>query len=235
MNIFIVIPAYNEESKISSVVGEVKKFGQVIVVDDGSDDFTKQNALATNVIVLSHIVNRGQGAALQTGMDYALKNGADIIVHFDADGQHDAQEIEKMIKPILLNEADITLGSRFLHPKEAKLPIGSLASTSCHIPFVRKITLKAGVLFTRFISGIKITDTHNGFRALSRKAAEKIKITQDKMAHASEILDEIIKNNLKYQEVPVQIKYTEYSKAKGQSSWNFINILKEIFLGKILR
>jgi glycosyltransferase involved in cell wall biosynthesis len=223
MNIIILIPAYNEEKTISSVVSEAKKFGQVVVIDDGSNDSTKNLAKDAGATVLSHIVNRGQGAALQTGMEYATNTNCDIIVHFDADMQHKAQDIENIIKPILLNEADVALGSRFLKNSDEK------------IPPIRRLVLKTAVVFTRLISGIKITDTHNGFRALSKNAAQKIKITQNGMAHASEILDEIIKNNLKYKEVPVQIKYTEYSISKGQSSFNFINILKELLLGKVLR
>lgn len=223
MNVVILIPAYNEEKTISSVVFEAQQFGQAVVIDDGSTDSTKKLAKDAGAIVLSHIANRGQGAALQTGMDYAINTDCDIVVHFDADGQHQTKDIENIIKPILLNEADIALGSRFLKKGNEK------------IPFIRYIVLKIGIIFTRLISGIKITDAHNGFRALSKNAVQKIKITQDGMAHASEILDEIIKNNLKYKEIPVQIKYSQYSLTKGQSSLNFINILKELLLGKIFR
>ncbi|MFH1187242.1 MAG: glycosyltransferase family 2 protein [bacterium] len=226
MNTFIIIPAYNEEKTIAQAVGETKKFGRVVVVDDGSKDFTKDLAKDAGAEVLSHVINRGQGAALRTGVEYALNNGADIIVHFDADGQHCADDIEKIITPILLNESDVVLGSRFLKDK---------SSAENKIPFARFIVLKSAIIFTRIISGIKITDAHNGFRALSKSAAQKIKITQDGMAHASEILDEIIKNNLKYKEIPVQVKYTDYSKSKGQSSLNFFNILKDLLFSKIFR
>lgn len=226
MNAYIIIPAYNEEKTIANVINETKKFGKVVVVDDGSKDLTKILAKNAGAEVLSHIVNRGQGAALKTGTEYALASDADIIIHFDADGQHSANDIEKIITPILLNQSDIVLGSRFLEDK---------IDPKNKIPFSRFLLLKTAIVFTRVISGIKITDTHNGFRALSKTAAEKIKITQDGMAHASEILDEIIKNNLKYKEIPVQIKYTDYSKSKGQSSLIFINILKDLLLGKILR
>lgn len=226
MNIFIIIPAYNEQETIAAVVREVKKFGTVIVVDDGSEDLTKDLAKDAGAKVLSHIINRGQGAALKTGTEYALGDNADIIVHFDADGQHKASDIEKVITPILLSQSDVVLGSRFLKNE---------FESKNKIPFVRFILLKTAIVFTRVISGIKITDTHNGFRALSKMAAQKIRLAQDGMAHASEILDEIIKNNLKYKEIPVQIKYTDYSKSKGQSSLTFINILKELLRGKILR
>lgn len=227
MNTFIIIPAFNEEKTITNVVGEVKKFGKVIVVDDGSKDFTKDFAKNAGAEVLSHVINRGQGAAIRTGVEYALNKGADIIIHFDADGQHNVNDIEKIITPILLNESDVVLGSRFLKNKTSGL--------KNNIPFVRFLLLKTAIIFTRVISGIKITDAHNGFRAMSKTAAQKIKITQDGMAHASEILDEIIKNNLKYKEIPVQVKYTDYSKSKGQSSLNFFNILKDLLFSKIFR
>lgn len=226
MNIFIIIPAYNEEKTIANVVNETKKFGRVVVVDDGSNDLTRDLAKDAGAEVLSHIINRGQGAAIKAGTEYVLNNDVDIIVHFDADGQHSASDIEKIITPILLGQSDVVLGSRFLK-NESEL--------KNEIPFVRFILLKAAIVFTRVISGIKVTDAHNGFRALSKTAAQKIKITQDGMAHASEILDEIIKNNLRYKEIPVQIKYTDYSKNKGQSSLNSINILKELLRSKILR
>lgn len=226
MNIFIIIPAYNEEKIIAQVVNEVKKFGTVIVVDDGSNDLTKKFARDAGAIVLSHIINRGQGAALKTGTEYSLVNNADIIVHFDGDGQHNSNDIKKIITPILLSQSEVVLGSRFLKSK---------FESKNKIPFTRFILLKAALIFTRVISGIKITDTHNGFRAFSKMAAQQIKLSQDGMAHASEILDEIIKNKLKYKEIPVQIKYTDYSKSKGQSSLMFINILKELLCSKILR
>jgi len=228
MKNFIIIPAYNEEKTISSVINKVQEFGQVIVIDDSSTDDTKQIAKQTDAIVLSHIVNRGQGAALQTGMDYALQNNADIIIHFDADGQHSVQDMQKMIEPILKNEVDIVLGSRFLPDTRYQIP-------DTKIPLTRHVMLKAAVIFTKFISDINITDTHNGFRVLSKKAAKKIKISQDRMAHASEILDEIIKNNLRYKEVSVYIEYTDYSLDKGQSSWGFVNILKELLIRKLFK
>lgn len=226
MNTFIIIPAYNEQKTIADVVNEVKKFGRVVVVDDGSKDLTKDLAKNAGAEILTHIINRGQGAALRTGTEYALINDADIVIHFDADGQHNSSDIERIIEPILLDRTDIVLGSRFLKEK---------ADSKNKIPFIRFLLLKSAIIFTRVISGIKITDTHNGFRALSKNAAQKIKITQDGMAHASEILDEIIKNNLKYEEIPVEVKYTDYSKNKGQSSLNSLNILKDLLFGKIFR
>ena len=222
--IFVVIAAYNEEALIASVVAGIKKhISNVVVVDDASGDRTADLAKEAGADVLEHLINRGQGAALKTGIDYAVKCGADIIVTFDADGQHKAEEIMRLVEPVAKGEVDVVLGSRFL---------GNIPN---NIPFSRKIILRGGIWFTRFFSRINITDTHNGFRALSRKAAQTIRIKQDRMAHASEILDEIAYHKLKFCEAPVTISYTSYSMQKGQNSLNSIKIVFKFILGKIMR
>lgn len=222
--VFVVIAAYNEEEKISSVVSDVKKYiNDVVVVDDASSDRTAELAEASGADVLTHIINRGQGASLKTGIDYAVKRGADIIITFDADGQHKADEIARLVDPVAKGEVDVVLGSRFLGNRPQNMP------------FARSLILKGGIWFTRFFSRINITDTHNGFRALSRKAAQTIRIKQDRMAHASEILDEIAYHKLKFCEVPVTISYTDYSLQKGQRSLNSIKIALKFILGKIMR
>ena len=221
--LWLVIAAYNEESRIGTTLTEIAKlYPNIAVVDDGSRDATAEVAQQTGVWVLRHPINRGQGAALQTGIDFALKNGAEIIVTFDGDGQHDAADIPAMIAPIQRDEADIALGSRFL-------------GSTINMPSSRRIVLKLGVLFTRVVSQIRVTDTHNGFRALSRKAASAIRIYQDRMAHASEILDEVRRLGLRYVEVPVTIRYSEGSMAKGQSSWNALRIVWQFLIGKVTR
>src|SRR3989344_9367616 len=204
--VFIVIPAFNEEATIGSVVQNLRKKGysSIVVVDDGSSDDTLSVAKNNGARVVAHRLNRGQGAALQTGMDYAVLEGADIIVTFDADGQHDPSEIKEMISPILKGEAEVSLGSRFL-------------SKQSNVPFFKKLVLKGGVLFTYLTTGMLLSDTHNGFRAFSRKAARELRITQDRMEHASEIIEQIRIKHLKHKEVPVTIRYTEYSRKKGQS------------------
>lgn len=223
MKITVVIPAFNEAKVISSVVSAVKgKVDEVIVVDDGSSDNTARVAKNAGAKVARHFLNRGQGAALQTGISFALKTGADIIVTFDADGQHVAEEIEQVVKPLLLGEVDVVLGSRFLKPENK-------------IPQSRTILLKLATWFTRLYTGLKVTDAHNGFRALSRRAAEVIKIRQDGMAHASEIIEEIKRHNLKFKEVGVTIKYTYYSLEKGQKLTNAFSIVWDLILGRIIR
>lgn len=222
MKIVAVIPAYNEGTRVREAVLDAKAFVDfVVVVDDCSSDETGDVALSTGAIVLRHPINRGQGAALQTATDYALRHlDADIIVHFDADGQMRGDEIARLVDPIVKGEADIVLGSRFLR-----------GGTS--MPFIRKwLTLKPALLFTMLISGIRLTDTHNGFRALSRKTAEKLRITLDRMAHASEILDEIVVGRLRYVERPVTIRYTDETLKKGQSFMGGFKILADFFHDK---
>ena len=153
---------------------------------------------------------------------WSARNLADpeIIVTFDADGQHRPEDIRNLIDPIVKNEADIVLGSRFM-------------SDTSEIPFVRRLVLKGGVIFTNAISRVNLTDTHNGLRALGRKAIYSINITQRGMEHASEIIDEIKRKELRYQEVPVEITYSEYAKMKGQRSSNFFKLAIKIILKKL--
>lgn len=222
MHVWIVIAAYNEAHSIGHVVKELVKAGykNVVVVDDGSTDDTYRVARQHTKHVLQHVINRGQGAALKTGIDYALQNNADIIVTFDADGQHRVEDIPRMIEPVKSGEVDVALGSRFL-------------SKGTETPFFRKLVLKGGIIVVWLFYGIKLTDVHNGFRTFSRHAAEQIEITMDRMEHASEILSEIKRKNLSYVEVPVIIKYTEYSKQHGQSSLNALKIFYKMLLHRL--
>jgi len=204
MKIFIVIAAYNESKKIGSVLNDLKKkYKNIIVVDDGSEDNTYEIAKKKKVYALKHAVNRGQGAALKTGMDFALNKKADLIVTFDADGQFLVEEIKDVIKPIKKNKADVVLGSRFL-------------GKTINMPLSKKIVLKLGIFVVFVLYGIKITDSQSGFRAISKKAAEKIKITSDRMEHAGDFFWEIMRNKLKYKEVPITVIYDKYSLKKGQ-------------------
>ncbi len=223
--IFVVIPAYNEEKTLAKVISELKSSGycNIVLVDDGSQDNTSLIGLKNSIYTLRHLVNLGQGAALRTGILFALSQGADIIITFDADGQHQVSDIPKLVKPILQAGVDVSLGSRFCK--------GAVVE---NIPFSRRLFLKLGIIFTRIISGIKVTDTHNGLRALSRKAAQKINISLNGMAHASEILDEISKHKLSYVEVPVKIRYTEQSLKKGQSTLNAFKIATRVIIKKLL-
>ncbi|MFH1211488.1 MAG: glycosyltransferase family 2 protein [Candidatus Woesearchaeota archaeon] len=208
--IFFVMAAWNEEKRIAIVLRRLKLAGyeNIVVVDDCSKDRTSEIALREGVAVLRHPINRGQGAALQTGMAYALKHGADIIVHFDSDGQHRIEDLPAMLRPVLEGKVQVALGSRFLDKKNAE-----------HIPAFRRLTLKIGVLIIRIFYGLPLSDAHNGFRVMTREAAKKIRITSDRMEHASEIVDLIKRNRISYTEVPVVILYDEYTLSHGQGSF----------------
>ena len=213
MKIVAVIPAYNEEKVIKDVIFSVRPHvNEVVVIDDGSRDQTKHILKDTGAIVVHHLINRGQGAALQTGMEIALRRGADVIP---------AHQISKLVEPVINGEVDIVMGSRFM-------------DESSNVPKLRRIILKAGAIFTRVVSGLHITDPHSGFRAMNRKAAKKLKLQQDRMAHASEILQLVSRHNLRYKEIPVTITYTDYSIAKGQSSLNAIKIVIDLIKGSML-
>ncbi len=220
---WIVVAAYNEAQRLGTTLKALAaSYRHIVVVDDGSQDETAAVARGHGVAVLRHLVNRGQGAALQTGILFALRQGAGAVVTFDADGQHSPADIARLLQPVLANEADVALGSRFLGETHG-------------LPHSRWLTLKLGVLFTRLTSQLPVTDTHNGLRALSRHAAQRIRITQDRMAHASEILDEVRRHGLRYREVPVTIHYTAGTLAKGQSSWAAFRILGQILISRVLR
>jgi glycosyltransferase involved in cell wall biosynthesis len=219
--IFIVIAAYDESSTARQVIERLLLvYPSVVVVDDGSTDDTYQQLEDLDLFLLRHIVNRGQGASLQTGIRFALQKGADVIVTFDADGQHQEKDIRALVEPILRGDCDVCLGSRFLGRAQ-------------NIPLSRRLTLKAGVVFTRVFSGIRVTDVHNGLRAFSREAAQSICITMDRMAHASELLDQLKQKKLRFEEVPVDVLYSRRSLSKGQSSWNAFKIAFDLLYRKL--
>lgn len=220
---FVCIPAYNEGPVLADVIRDVTAhYPNVVVVDDGSRDETFEVARSVTRHALRHPINRGQGAALQTAIDYALLEGARYVVTFDADGQHRVADIPVLLEPLVSGECDIALGSRFL-------------GETIDLPFVRLVTLKLAVLFTRFFSRVRLTDTHNGFRAFTRRAAKKIGLTCDRMAHASEVIDQVRQSGYAFVERPVQIRYTERSLAKGQSSGQALKVAADYLLGRMIR
>ncbi len=224
MRIVAVIPAYNEAARVAATITDVlPRVTSVVVVDDCSTDDTGGVAKRAGAYVLRHVVNRGQGAALQTGTDYALCDlGADVVVHFDADGQMDGADIPAMVAPIVATVADVVLGSRFL------------GAEARNLPSARRVLLRLATWFTVALSGIRVTDTHNGFRALSRRAASEMRISLDRMAHASEILDLVKTKQLRYVECPVTIRYTAETLRKGQSTLRAVLTAKDILQKKII-
>lgn len=221
-NLWIVIPAYNESATIGAVVTSLRTLGysNVCVVNDGSLDETGRLANEAGAYVLDHAVNLGQGAALQTGIAFALEHGAEYICTFDADGQHAPASIQDLLEALQRSNADVALGSRFLTD----------AST---VPLQRRLLLKGALFFTHLHARINVSDTHNGLRVFTRRAAQAIEIEQPGMAHASEILQKIGSLGLKHVEVPVEISYTAYSKKKGQSGFDSVKILLDLLYRSI--
>lgn len=222
---WVVVPALNEAGRIGAVVRSLVALGlNVVVVDDGSADDTLQVAIDNGATALRHVINRGQGAALQTGLEYVVGKNAEVVVTFDADGQHDAKDIAALTAPILEREADVVLGSRFLSESGA---VG--------LPVLRRWILKAGVVFTRVTTGLQLTDTHNGIRAFSFDAARKIRIEEDRMSHASDLLQQIASLNLRFKESPVSVHYTADSLAKGQSNSAAFGIFARLIFSKLMQ
>jgi polyprenyl-phospho-N-acetylgalactosaminyl synthase len=219
--VWVIVAAYNEEHTLSEVIAGLHLAGyRVLVIDDGSLDSTAETATRSGALVIKHPINLGQGAALQTGLDFALAAGAQYLVTFDADGQHRACDIAGLIDAIHNLRIDYALGSRFLGGAPG-------------IPFSRLILLRAAIWFTRLTTRLKVTDAHNGLRAMTRRGAQNIKIRQNRMAHASELLNQIANSGLGFVEVPVSIAYSEYSLSKGQMTNGAINILLDLFLRKL--
>lgn len=221
--LWVVIAAHNEQRRIGRVLDELlRTVRNIVVVDDGSEDETAAEVAKRPVWLVKHGMNLGQGASLQTGISFALSQRARTIVTFDADDQHTATDIPLLVDAMALHSADFALGSRFL---------GDAAG----IPLGRKIVLRLAVLFTRILSGVALTDAHNGLRAMTRNGAERILITMNRMEHASEIIDQIARSGLKFVEVPVHIKYTEESLAKGQKSSAALGLAIKLLLEKVIR
>lgn len=216
---WLVIPLYNEATVIGDVVQKaLGTFPNIVCVDDGSTDSCGEIARKSGAWLVTHPINLGQGAALQTGIEFALtQTNCEYIVTFDADGQHSVTDAAAMVTRLEREPLDIVVGSRFLMDTSNVSPI-------------KRIVLKMAISFERWRTGLKLTDAHNGLRALNRNAASQINITQNRMAHASEITSRISELNLRYSEQPVTITYTDYSKGKGQSIWNSVNILSELWM-----
>lgn len=221
--VYVIIPCFNEGEVIRSTIKSVLASGYaVIVVDDGSEDNTYENVRDLEIHYLKHPINLGQGAALQTGMKYALsQEKMEAIVHFDADGQHEVSDISALKSILEKEELDLVLGSRFIGEQKS------------NIPRIRNIVLKIGKIVNWVFYGLWLTDTHNGFRVISRVACEQIKFRENGSSHASEILGVIKAKKLRYQEAPVKVTYSAYSMKKGQKSWNAFSILIDIILSKI--
>lgn len=221
-DVCVVVPMHNEAAVIGGVLaGLLRDFPRVVCVDDGSTDTGAAIAQAAGATVLRHATNLGQGAALQTGITFALSQPRTAyVVTFDADGQHDPADAVRMVRLARSQHVDVVLGSRFLQDGAA-------------VPPLRRLLLRAGVAFTRMTTGLRLTDTHNGLRVLSRRAAKHLDIRLPGMAHASELLQHVANERLRHLEAPVSIRYTNYSLAKGQSGLNALNIVYDLFVDRL--
>jgi len=218
-DVWLVIPLYNEEQVIGDVVrGALTTFPNVVCVDDGSTDDSARIAAALGAVVVRHPVNLGQGAALQTGFEYAQRHPTmRWVITFDADGQHDVSDAVDMLARARRDNLDVVFGSRFL---DDRTDAGLL----------KRLILRAAAGYTNVTTGTRLTDAHNGLRVISRDVVSQLEITQNRMAHASELVAQVGALKVPYGESPVHIRYTDYSRAKGQSLWNAVNVLVELIL-----
>lgn len=218
-DVLVVIAAFKEETVIGEVVADVRRhFRNVVVVDDGSSDGTGRCAAQAGARVIRHAVNLGQGAALQTGIDYGLRlSRVNKFVTFDADGQHRTEDAVRIVQRLEASGADLVLGTRFL------------GEGAAHIPRIRRAVLRLARWHVARTSGLHLTDAHNGLRAFGRRAAQGLRFKHPGMAHASEIIEIAGRHGWTVVEEPVTIRYTEYSLSKGQSLLNAINISFDLF------
>ena len=214
---WLVVPLFNEAQVIADVIVQARQtFPKIVCVDDGSTDTSAEQARAAGAVVVSHPINLGQGAALQTGFDYVLADPAmQYAVTFDSDGQHQVSDAEEMVERLRRGDVDVVFGSRFL---DARTQPGGL----------KRLVLRVATGMSNLTTRTRLTDAHNGLRALNRTALSTIRIRQNRMAHASEIVAQVARSPLRYTEVPVHVLYTDYSRSKGQSIWNSVNILTEL-------
>ncbi|MGZ0212939.1 MAG: glycosyltransferase family 2 protein [Actinomycetales bacterium] len=214
---WVVVPMYNEGTMIGTVIADLlPTFPHVVCVDDGSSDDSAARARAAGASVVEHPINLGQGASLQTGFDFALGDPEmSSVVTFDADGQHLVSDALEMVQRLDGEDLDIVIGSRFLDDRTKLSPM-------------KKIVLRLAALYTRLTTGMALTDAHNGLRVISRGLLESIYLEQNRMAHASELIDQVSARKVRWAEHPTHIVYTDYSRAKGQSLLNSVNILVEL-------
>lgn len=218
-DVWVVIPVFNEDQVIADVVEHVRAtFPNVVCVDDGSGDESAARIANTGAHLVRHPINMGQGASLQTGLTYALaRDGAQYFLTFDADGQHQVSDALHMVELARSGDTDVVLGSRFLEQAE-------------NIPWLKRAVLRVAVLLSPTARKLNLTDAHNGLRVLNRAVAGRLRIRMNGMAHASEIVSFLARSNFRVGEVPVKILYTDYSKSKGQSLVNGVNILFDFSL-----
>lgn len=215
---WVVIPLYNERQLIADVVTDLRRvFPNVVCIDDGSSDDSAAQARSKGAHVVSHPFNIGQGAALQTGFEFAMQRDARFVITFDADGQHRVEDAAAMLARAERDDLAVVFGSRFL---DGRTQPG----------FLRKLVLKTAVLITNLTTRTRLTDAHNGLRVIRIDALSQVHLQQNRMAHGTEIVIQLVRTGLPYAEEPIEVLYTEYSRSKGQSLLNSVNILVDLLI-----
>jgi glycosyltransferase involved in cell wall biosynthesis len=222
--VWVVIPAFNEAAVIGEVVADVRSvFDHVVCVDDGSTDDTGEIARRAGAHLVRHPINLGQGAAIQTGVEYArMQPGAQIFATFDADGQHRVKDLATMVDRLRAGDVDVVIGTRFGAQRGARPP------------FVKRIVLQTAARLSRRGRRLGLTDTNNGLRVFNKKVADALDITMSGMSHANEFIMLIDENHWRVTEEPIEVLYTEYSMSKGQPLLNGVNIIFDGFLRRRL-
>jgi glycosyltransferase involved in cell wall biosynthesis len=224
VKVCVIVPCYNEEQVVKKVLQDIKAhFKEVICVDDGSSDNSGNEIIKSGATLIEHPINLGAGAAIQTGIDYALQDpDVKLFITIDADGQHNIKDAVAMVEYLQRHNLDIVFGSRFIGNVESIHPI-------------KKMFLKIAALFSTTTTGVKLTDPHIGLRVFNRKFAENLKLSLPDFTHASEVIHRIKEGDYKYDEVPVTVTYSDYSKAKGQPMINAINITVDLLINRITK
>lgn len=218
--VWIIVPAFNESAVIGEVITQLRAvFRHVVCVDDGSSDETAATALSAGAHVVRHPVNLGQGAAIQTGVEYARRQpGAEVFATFDADGQHRVNDVVAMIDRLARADVDIVIGTRF---------DGSAVGRT---PTLKRLILRTAARLSPSSRRLGLTDAHNGLRVFNCTVADNLTLTMGGMSHAGEFISLIDENGWRIAEAPVEILYTDYSMSKGQPLLNGVNIVFDGFL-----
>lgn len=225
-DVWLIVPCFNEGTVIEEVLRSARgTFPNIVAVDDGSADNSATAIHRAGAHLVRHPVNLGQGAAIQTGVEYArAQPGARYFVTFDADGQHQVKDVLAMLDRLRSEPVDIVVGTRFGRPR----------GDDDQVPLIKRVVLRTVVLLSPRTRRLGLTDAHNGLRAFNRRVAEDLNLRMNGMSHASEFVELMDSRGWRVAEQPVDILYTEYSMSKGQSLLNGINILSDGFVGRRL-
>lgn len=222
-HVFVIVRAFNEGKVLRSSILELRRvFPNVVVVDDGSVDESTAEALAGGAVVIRHPINLGPGAALQTGLRFVVQRRSVTVATFDPDGQHQVADLIRLVEKLESGQLDFVIGSRFLGTTEG-------------MPLHRRVVLWAARHFTTLTTGVDLSDPHNGLRAMTGEVAARLTLRQDRFAYASELIGQLRSLGIRYGEIPVTIKYSDYSLGKGQKTSNSIRILFDLFVGWLMR